>query len=520
MIISGIIQDPVARTDTIRIEDLQLLLTEGKKLDFAAEEEEQQLQCIIDIDIRICTEVKDLLSKATLSPLFHNLNGFSKPKGVYCCPYDVEEVEQLLCLQLQVALNQLSPEESLLATQPMQLLYESTYNTSSFSKQAEDNANIPTEESAAFSKNKINLEPLRNLIQTAQLYKCKLNELLYLQEIISSLDLLNGKVDSIVNSFLYNKDKSKVDPIRKRLDWCKIVKLFNLVIRYPCVLPSTSYFIDMMRSIMEWRVEVQKLGGIDSETKSSASSSKRNPRSSVKKESKTLPLKRIEVLLYEGDRFPFNFPEEMAILREQREQAKLLIKKLRESLELTRRKNKRNGDDESAAGKMVYSEFKNLLMEGESFYLGGDENGEEQQRGSGGSRAVQKDLDRAQSVMEIAEEWLNNVREMISSHFEFEINLLSSNDSLEKWKTEEGETAEDILVKKRTELVESLKGQLTEADTLPFTLEEADIVRYQLQAIEWAIRSRPWLLNIDTTLGSKALPRFVDAVQMKEEIVK
>lgn len=510
---SGIIIDPVARTDTIRNDELQSLWNEGKKLEFSADDEEQQLQFVVDFNNCICEELRDFLSNIKISPLFSTLIEHSRTRGTYSCPYKPEEIENMVCAQLPRVLPKLSVEESVIALQSIENFYETVSNV----PEAEDEVLvIPSLNELA--QGKLSIDVLRSRLELAHRYKSKLNEITFLDEVFITVDNLNKKMVAITNSFFYQRDKSKVDPNRKRFDWGKIVKFFKLVLRYPLKLPSTENMLQMVTIVQDWRNEVQRLGHeVEAKT---TNSSKRNPRSSSKKDSKSLPLKRIESLLYEGDHFPFSFPQEMTILREQREQAKLLIKKLRESLETTRRKNKnRSGEDDSnGANKMVYSEFKHLLMEGESFYLGGDEGGEER---AGGSRAVQKDLDRAQSVMEIAEDWLSNVREMITSHFEFEARLsLNEPNMIEESVSDQKETTEDILIRKRIELVDSLREQLGEADSLPFTLEEADVVRFQLQAIEWAAKSRPWLMHIDASLGSKALPRFIDAVQMRDEITK
>ncbi len=91
---------------------------------------------------------------------------------------------------------------------------------------------------------------------------------------------------------------------------------------------------------------------------------------------KPVPLKKVEFLLAEGEKLPFNFATEMSILRDKKTQAKLWLEKLKKSFVPTKAASSRRTkavaeDDGAAAGgaeKLKLSDMKQMVSEGEALF--------------------------------------------------------------------------------------------------------------------------------------------------------
>jgi hypothetical protein len=147
----------------------------------------------------------------------------------------------------------------------------------------------------------------------------------------------------------------------------------------------------------------------------------------------------VEVLLSEGEKLPFELTPELEILRDKRAQAKLWLEKLKRTVSMPKggarapsARHNQSGDTSTAEdaataggaaagavsasgagmggeGKLALSEMKQLVEVGEQIYLAEDEIGGGDHGAStvGGRSAVaqsSRELAKAQTVVELAEE--------------------------------------------------------------------------------------------------------------------
>lgn len=219
---------------------------------------------------------------------------------------------------------------------------------------------------------------------------------------------------------------------------------------------------------------------------------------------KPIPLKKVETLIAEGERFPFDLVVELEVLKEKRQLAKVWLEKLKRSFVPTKpgsSRVKRGGEDAAAAvaaEKLSLADMRMMVSEGASLYQEPleDEMGEADRAsthtasvgrsGVVSSRTANRELDRAQAVVETAEDWITRVREL----------LCGGSDSDEQREEPDGghgdEDADDE-VQEQERTMEMLRVMLEEAESMPVTLDECGLLRHHLQALEWAAKVRPLL---------------------------
>jgi hypothetical protein len=256
-----------------------------------------------------------------------------------------------------------------------------------------------------------------------------------------------------------------------------------------------------------------KPGADGAEATAAASSNSRASRKadSAGAQAKPIPLKKVEALIADGERLPFELREELEVLKEKRQQAKVWLDKLKRSFVPTKVGSSRikKNSDESAGPveKLSLADMKMMVSEGESLYqqpLDDDVDGSGVGAVSGrsaapSSRMANRELDRAQAVVESAEDWISRVRDLLSGGGEegMEDGDSATGASSERagenaeaaGEAEEEESEEDS--QERT--MHMLRCMLEEAEGMPVTLDESGFLRSHLQALEWAAKVRPFL---------------------------
>lgn len=255
----------------------------------------------------------------------------------------------------------------------------------------------------------------------------------------------------------YRKPKAGPDALRIALSEAKTLcqDAMDCPIKIPLLEPMITY----VEQCEQWQQEVLSLASSNENTKESKISLRKDSQNP-----KPTSLKRIEALFLEGERAPFQFTKELDILRDKKAQAKVWLEKLKSSFSKTsgRSQSLRKGGGDAVTGEKIgLEEMKQILQEGEELF--DDES----------TRTVQgRELNRAQSVVDVAEEWINRVKELITESYDGE-----SSSSLEAMRT--------------------IQEMLSEADQMPVIMPEAQVLRMHLDILEWAAKARPILLMPD-----------------------
>jgi len=229
-------------------------------------------------------------------------------------------------------------------------------------------------------------------------------------------------------------------------------KLWQAVLDFPLdigLLPALENIIETGET---WQQEVQAISNQGERSKSQRQREKERDADGNKPGSASI--KRVEALITEGEKSVFNFEKELDVLKDRRAQARLWLDKLKSSF---RAKPKHNGrgrsvevgaDGQIIKAKMALSDMRLMVEEGADLL-------EDESKQS----ATSRELGKAQSVVDIAEEWLQRVREALST----------------------GGTNQDL---------SELQELIGESDDMPVYMEEAVVLRAHFAAMEWAKKAR------------------------------
>ena len=292
---------------------------------------------------------------------------------------------------------------------------------------------------------------------------------------------------------------------------------------------------ELVDKCVAWKDEVNLLFHDGSSTTSKTSKS--NLHSSSSGSNKAVNLKKVELLLDDGEKFPFDLEDDLELLREKRVQAKAWLEKLKKSFQVktisSRVGSVRRGAGASGSGsadtvdRLNLADMKTMVEEGSTMFeiMGGEESNAPRGRDS----AQVRELSKAQSVVEIAEEWINRMKELLAADPDSyitddddddndddanEVDEKSvtneeneakvSKDVTTKWET--SSPSDDIGVcgngttssivtnklkqKRGTPLREVLREMLREADDMPVHMDEVHVLRVHLQALDWADKIR------------------------------
>ena len=229
-------------------------------------------------------------------------------------------------------------------------------------------------------------------------------------------------------------------------------KLLQRVLDFPLdigLLPNLERIITVGEA---WQQEVQAIANQGERSKSQRQREKERDAEGNKPGSASI--KRVESLISEGEKSVFNFEKELDILKERRAQAKQWLDKLKNSFRVKPKNNRGKREGEPGFGedmvptKMALADMRMMVDEGADLL-------EDESRQS----ATSRDLGKAQSIVDIAEEWLSRVREALAC----------------------GGTNQDM---------NELQELIGESDDMPVYMEEAVVLRAHFNAMEWAKKAR------------------------------
>jgi hypothetical protein len=525
-----------------------------------------------------------------LSIAQHGLNGMamsaSDPLGLgslmFCPTLQITafELEDMLCHALQLSRKPRFVQLLHLAALPASaLLDRPILSTSSVSWSSQSVLSTLTEVfqllgsnpayvvsdgdfSVSTSRNSLSIANLQTELKNQLLTRhsgCRLLETLYLQGILFSAVRLDQTVDHVMNAFhvFSVPAKNKTDEqrrMRQQLSLHLVLQLALLVAQYPIQLPNAVLFLKQMRRMLTWKTRVCELDtdsaanigslAIGEEQRRASNRSKKQSSNSSKNNSSNINLMEIEALLKDGDTWPFQFTEEVSVLQKRKEQALEWIARFKQLFAQKSASSRHRVVTEDASGdaaadstdepeqKATLSELRMLISHGGC--LLGDRKGP----GDGNSnvkkqtKSLQREMDKALTAVEEAEDWIDRFRSLITEFFsrpcflalpqhmlrqqehtlkdekaenedgmilddsgkDFDDNATQAlSERLSNW--DEVLSFEDDVYQQREQLVNEISEFLSEAQMLPIAIEEAQVLNLQLQVLRWAISVRPLLLR-------------------------
>ena len=173
----------------------------------------------------------------------------------------------------------------------------------------------------------------------------------------------------------------------------------------------------------------------------------------------TISIKRVEKLLSDGEKLPFDFSMELSLLREKRQLAKEWLEKVKTSVLRGNNRHPKRGDNATTVEfeKPNFEMLKRIVSEGGQHLSDDSVN----TNISSQERAQNRELSRVVSLVEAAEEWQLKLRETVSNV--------------------EADSA--CAIAELTEL-------LSEAENMPIVMDEIHILKAHLKLLEWGKRVR------------------------------
>ncbi len=542
--------------DIATLEDLRKLLFDGENLEFCSVEEERQLRnCIVMIE-----KVKDELSRVVHAVQSFTQKVESTIQSVYlneCIGFDftaslkgilyLENMSSRLgfgtrirksCSPLYVN-NKLtvSSENNSLPITITNSFRKFSYNETVAKAHLQKSGNLfkedkvkcdskavgSEEENLASMKTFLNtnktvtIQHLINLMECCSLIPVVVNDAKYVQWLLDMSSEYQFIMQAVLAKYsMLKMTKSKSILEKPRLSMSEIVDLRDIVL-YCCPI-YVPEFVDVNLLVVEamtWRKDVYAINGcsppsskilFETLTVHSCTADMEIVNVAVNSAAhKSVPLKKVDLLLTNGEKFPINFETEIVLLKEKKQQAKLWLEKLKKSFVSTKvvsaRRSKAGDKDNNVnlqllAGtlpeKLKLSDMKQMVFEGELLY-----NSSEESLSSG--RTLNRELDKALNVVESAEDWIGRVRELLMSDFSSDYhderfddqNMFDIVDIEEDSSGKNGKKYDQKSLQLQT--MSFLNTLLSEAEQMPVVLEEASILRVHLNALEWAAKVRPYL---------------------------
>eukprot|EP01035_Chromulina_nebulosa_P019402 gene19402-25275_t len=203
-----------------------------------------------------------------------------------------------------------------------------------------------------------------------------------------------------------------------------------------------------------------------------------------------------------GENFPFLLEEELEVLRDKKNNAKLWLDKLKKTFQSTsgsRRTNNSSGDHDNLTvtmdNKVDLEEMKLLVLEGQGLFDDGliDDN-----------KIRNKELNKAKSIVDLADSWLEKFRDMLGS----------------------GNDDGNNTIKDESELLADLRLALEEANQLPVVMDEILVLNCHVHALEWSIKAKKILPSLNNfshnTYDSEtsSLIKQAELMKLNKEIEK
>jgi len=400
------------------------------------------------------------------------------------------------------------------------------------------------------------MEAVGELLVRAEKNPVKISEMAYLEDLHRrGLQLVDSASTILVRASQLSVAKSRLTLDRVRYTIQEVQGLLRSMHSFP----FRSREVDALQALVSraeaWRKEVVAMSGgaLVNETDAAAENGKANQNSraggsrrseaAAAASNKPIPLKKVESLIAEGERFPFEFKDELEVLRDKKDLAKLWLEKLKRSFVPTKVNSGRSkkgteegGGAAAKAEKLSLSDMKMMVSEGESLYqqpleddaelaaFGGIAGGAAVPsllgRPAASARTVNRELDRAQAVVEVAEDWISRVRDLLAGgSVADEERSDSSSPHLDSSSNAdgEGEGDEEEGEEDPERTIQTLRAMLHEAESMPVTLDECGMLRCHLQALEWAAKVRPILAIAEAPPPAEEEPLPADLAVPAEE---
>jgi len=299
--------------------------------------------------------------------------------------------------------------------------------------------------------NKINISVLIDWINRCEILPFYLSQSSVIRDVLKSAEDLSATVRSTLLSrdlCLMRKPKVR-ESIRVSFD--DALALQNSVKACPVSISRSDELNNLIDEVKSWKSDV-----VD-----------------IVESSKSVPLRKIDQLIATGENFPFILEQELEVLRDKKNNAKLWLDKLKKTFQSTsgsRRTNNSSGDHDSLIvsmdNKVDLEEMKLLVLEGQGLFDDGliDDN-----------KVRNKELNKAKSIVDLADSWLEKFRDMLGS----------------------GNDDSNSNIKDESELLADLRVALEEANQLPVVMDEILVLNCHVQALEWSIKAKKVLPQYD-----------------------
>jgi hypothetical protein len=384
-----------------------------------------------------------------------------------------------------------------------------------------------SEQASQYNGKKPSMNEVSALLLQAQLSPVKISEMSYVKWMYEQgLSLFDCATTIIGRAAQLSTAKSKLTLDRERYNLGEVHKLLQNMNSFPFSSDELDALQNLIDRTEAWRKEVGHLVGSSDEqaeaeggstklTGGRSSGSAHSSRKAAAVANKPIPLKKVEALIAEGERFPFDLKTELEVLREKKALAKVWLEKLKRSFvptKVTSGRSKKTGADGAASSgasqpvdeKLTLSDMKMMVSEGESLYQTSVDGEGGSGSGSSAPRGVNRDLDRALTVVETAEDWIARAWDIMQggSNGREESSSCSGEGDTEG-ATEDNNGQEDSASEEEENhperTMQMLRQMLDEVESMPVALEEAGLLRCHLQALEWAAKVAPLLASEDSS---------------------
>ncbi len=298
------------------------------------------------------------------------------------------------------------------------------------------------------------MEDVSDILKTAQLMPINIPVVTFLSKLWETSKQLIYETNVFIDRSHACRTRTKARSV-ENIDKGSIVEarlLMQRVLDCPLdigLLPAVENIIEIGE---QWQAEVHAIANQGSDR--SKSQRQREKEREGGDKSGNASIKRVESLISEGERSVFNFEKELDVLKERRAQAKQWLDKLKNSFRSKKNTSRSKAPEAAAVDadgnpiKMKLADMRDMVEEGAELLA-------DESRGS----ATSREMGKAQSVVDIAEEWLSRVREALTN----------------------GGTNQDL---------SELQELIGESDDMPVYMEEAVVLRSHFNSMEWAKKAR------------------------------
>ena len=281
---------------------------------------------------------------------------------------------------------------------------------------------------------KVGLDSAEAIVQRSQLLRLNVDAVGRLRNVCEEARALSLRALAVLerSRSLRLSKRVKLEMLPLPLD--NVEKLLAECEACSLVVPFAGELRLLVESVQRWRAEVHQM---------------------MQDSSRVVSLQRLEQLLGEAEGFPVDLSDELAALRDKREVAKGWLEKLKKVLPNKGRQPIRRMDsDDYSESRVNLNDVKALVANSELVL----HRESEEERTSREIAQSSRELNKAQTLVDVAEGWAARVRDLL------------------------GDSDESS--------VEALEELLREAESMPVYMEEMALLRVHLDTCAWSKRVR------------------------------